>query len=65
MYQYSLPWFTALLLGAARDAERPEDVPTRLAAVQRQFTLSLCRWGAGMGWMALWVHHVSAASLSP
>jgi hypothetical protein len=46
MYQYSLPWFIALLLGAARDAERSDDVPVRLAAVQRQFALSLYRCGA-------------------
>ncbi|KAI8468854.1 MAG: dynein heavy chain 8 [Monoraphidium minutum] len=43
MYQYSLPWFTTLLLGAARDAARGGDVPARLAAVQNQFTLSLYR----------------------
>ena len=43
MYQYSLPWFTTLLLGAARDAERPTDVSARLAAVQQQFTLSMYR----------------------
>jgi hypothetical protein len=43
MYQYSLPWYTSLLLAAARDADASGGVDARLAAVRAQLTLSLYR----------------------
>lgn len=51
MYQYSLPWFTKLVLTSLGAAERPDSVATRLDAVKAHFTSSLfrnvCRCGRG------------------
>lgn len=55
MYQYSLPWFTALLLAAARDAAASDDVGQRLAAIREQFTLSLYRWATALARGFVWV----------
>lgn len=48
MYQYSLPWFTRLVLASLAQASKPDSVPQRLEAIHSHFTASLyrnvCRW---------------------
>lgn len=43
MYQYSLPWFTRLVLASLAQAAKPESVAERLEAIQGHFTASLYR----------------------
>ena len=41
MYQYSLPWFVNLYNNAIENAERSDDVVTRLKHLESYFTYSL------------------------
>lgn len=43
MYQYSLPWFTRLVLASLAQAAKPDSVPQRLEAIHSHFTASLYR----------------------
>lgn len=43
MYQYSLPWFTRLVLASLAQATKPDSVPDRLEAIHSHFTASLYR----------------------
>lgn len=43
MYQYSLPWFTCLVLASLVQASKPDIVPQRLEAIHSHFTASLYR----------------------
>lgn len=69
MYQYSLPWFTRLVLASLEQAARPGGVQERLEAVQSHFTASLyrniCRCGAWSLAVAKRARHAcTAASLA-
>ncbi|KAF6263196.1 dynein heavy chain 8 [Scenedesmus sp. NREL 46B-D3] len=43
MYQYSLPWFTKLVLNSLAQAAKAEAVPERLEAIHGHFTASMFR----------------------
>lgn len=43
MYQYSLPWFTRLVLASLAQATKPDSVPQHLEAIHSHFTASLYR----------------------
>lgn len=43
MYQYSLPWFTKLVLNSLEKAAKSEAVPERLEAIHSHFTASMYR----------------------
>lgn len=43
MYQYSLPWFTKLVLISLSQAAKAESVPERLEAIHSHFTSSVYR----------------------
>lgn len=43
MYQYSLPWFTKLVLNSLDKAAKSESVPERLEAIHSHFTASMYR----------------------
>lgn len=43
MYQYSLPWFTKLVLNSLAQAAKAGAVPERLEAIHSHFTASMYR----------------------
>lgn len=43
MYQYSLPWFTQLVLTSLAQAAKVDTVPERLEAIHSHFTASMYR----------------------